>query len=114
MIDMEISEIGDGRHRVRLTGRLDSRGVDDVESRFSAAVTAGGRRSVVDLSGVEFVASMGIRMFLMSARAAAAAGARYVAFGVRPTVLEVFEYAGITGVVAVAADEAAALAQLGS
>ena len=39
--------------------------------RVATWPAATGRRSVVDLSGVEFVASMGIRMLLMAARAAA-------------------------------------------
>jgi anti-anti-sigma factor len=111
-MDLEISELGEGRYLVRLSGRLDTRGVGAVESRFNAAVTASGRSSVVDLSGVEFVASMGIRMFLIAARAAAGKGARFVMFGARDTVHEVFTHAGITGIVPVAATEAGAIAQL--
>ncbi len=48
--------------------------VDEIKTRFIAAVVPVGNNAVVDLSRVEFVASMGIRMLVSTARSLAAAG----------------------------------------
>ena len=48
--------------RVALTGRLDAASVDRIETRFVAALVPGANSAVVDLSQVDFIGSMGIRM----------------------------------------------------
>ena len=45
--------------RVKLRGRLDTPGVDRVEAKLNSAVVPEGRNTVVDLSEVSFIASMG-------------------------------------------------------
>ena len=65
---MDITE-EDGVVRVGLVGRLDTPGVDAIETRFTGAVCPRGARTVVDLSGVEFIGSLGLRMFITIARA---------------------------------------------
>ena len=77
-MELEIGDAQDGVTRVALVGRLDSAGVDRVETRFSATTAAVGRDTVVDLSRLEFIASMGIRMLIVSARALSRKGARLV------------------------------------
>jgi len=65
---MDITE-DDGVVKVGLVGRLDTPGVDAVEPRFTAAVVPRGALAVVDLSGVEFIGSLGLRMLITIARA---------------------------------------------
>ena len=50
--------------RVKLRGRLDTPGVDRIEAKFTSAVVPEGRNTVVDLSEISFIASMGLRMFI--------------------------------------------------
>ena len=55
-MDMEITFI-ENIARIRLKGRLDTPGVDQVEAKLTASVVPGGKNTVVDLSQVSFVAS---------------------------------------------------------
>lgn len=97
---------------IRLKGRLDAQGADAIGVRFTAAVAAQGRDSVIDLSEVSFVASMGLRLLISAARALALKQGRMVLCGARGMVLEVFEDAGLEQLIPLADDEEAALAQL--
>jgi anti-sigma B factor antagonist len=111
-MEMQVSEIGGNVTCVHLTGRLDAPGVDLIGARFSAAVAAMGRDAIVDLAGVSFLASMGMRLLISTARALHGKGAKLVLFGAQPLVQSVFDQAAFDQIVAIVADEGAALRQL--
>lgn len=93
---------------VRLSGRLDSPGVDRIETRFTAAVAGPGRPAAVDLSGVSFLASMGIRMLISNARALSQKGAKMALFGVPEPIMTVLEHVAIDQIIPVLGTEQAA------
>ena len=78
MAELQIIEQSETMTVVALSGELDSPGVNGVEDRFRAAICPSGRNAVVDLSGVTFLASLGMRMLIAAARTLAARGARLV------------------------------------
>ena len=108
-MEMQLSEL-DGVKKVVLTGRLDTAGVTAIESRFSAVVVQGGRNAVIDLSEVQFLASLGVRMFVTTTRALARNGGRIALSGANPTVMETIEVMDFSDLVPVVASEAEALA----
>ncbi len=70
-MEMNVRELEGGVTLVALHGRLDLQGVNAIERNFNA--TAGARNAlIVDLSGVTYIASMGMRMFLLVGKAMAA------------------------------------------
>jgi anti-anti-sigma factor len=96
--------------RVKLRGRLDTPGVDQVEAKLSSAVLNGGSRSaVVDLSEVSFIASMGLRMFISIAKALRRQNAMIVLFSPQSQVDEVFNTAMLRNILPIVADEAEAI-----
>jgi len=108
-MDLIADDMPNGATRVRLNGRLDIAGAGEIETRFSAL--AGAKRAlIVDLSGVEFIASMGIRMLLIGAKTVKAKGGRMVLLGARPDVADVLKTARIDAIVPLCADLAAAAA----
>jgi anti-sigma B factor antagonist len=107
---MDHSEI-DGVTRVALEGRLDTAGVSLIELPFSAQV-GGGKHVIVDLSGVTFLASLGVRMFISTGRVAAARGAKMVLCAPTPEVAEIIDVMGLGEVLPVVADEGAAFAHI--
>jgi anti-anti-sigma factor len=113
-MEMSVSDAGGNVLRVNLHGRLDTPGVDVVETRLTATLVPGGHSAVVDLSGVEFVGSMAIRMFLSIAKALARKGRRLVLFAPSPQVADVFAMASLGEVIPIAADAEAALANAGA
>lgn len=111
-MDMELSELGDNRVKVTLKGRLDSFGVSRIETRFLGALVPGGHSAIVDLSRTEFVASMGIRMFMTAARALHSRNARIVLYAPQDLVREVFESVSLGDVITISDSEADAMAAL--
>lgn len=97
---------------VRFAGRLDTAGVDAVETRFLAA-TGADKDLVVNLSAVPLITSMGIRMLIGAARAMSSRKHRIVLFGAPPLVAEVLETAAVDSLVAVVASADDALALVG-
>ncbi len=111
-MDIEVSQPSAGVCKVALSGRLDTPGVDQVETRFTAAATSARNDVVVDLSGVTFLASMGIRMLISAARTKQNVKRRFVLCGAQPLVREVLDHVSIDLIVPVVADEQQALAKL--
>ncbi len=108
-MDMQFSE-ADGVTKVVLDGRLDTSAVNDVELRFVAGIVPKGQSVVVDLSRVTFMASLGIRMLLSTARAVSGRGAKFVMFSPLPAVLEIIETTALSEIIPVLGSESEALA----
>ena len=111
-VGMEVSGLSDGVTRIVLSGRLDTPGVDAIETRFAAATVPGSKSAIVDLSHVDFVASMGIRMFISVARSMSHRGAKLVLYGAQDLVSEVFDTVSLSDIVPIAATEREAIAAL--
>ena len=108
-MEMQHSDIGQVR-KVVFVGRLDTQGVDRVEARFGAVIVPGAHNTVVDLSQVTFLASLGIRMLISTARSLSRKGGKIVLYGATPAVREVIETAALEEIIPVTATEAEALA----
>ena len=108
-MQMTCTDVGDDVVRLVLTGRLDSPGVDRVETRLTAAVVPRGASALIDLSEVEFAGSMAIRMFITLARALGKKGRKLVLYAPQPLVDQVFESASLRDLIPIEADADAAL-----
>jgi anti-anti-sigma factor len=111
-MQFEVSPIDATTSRVLLTGRMDSAGVDQIELRFTAAVVAAGRQVVVDMSGVEFLASMGIRLFISTARALQNKGLKIALYGASEAVQSVLDTVALDQIMPVTSSESQALEEL--
>jgi anti-anti-sigma factor len=110
-MDMEVTTLSAaGAIKVAFAGRLDTAGVDRVETRFNAAAVAGGHDALVDLGRVELITSMGIRMLITAARAMSQRHTKLVLFGAQELVREVLETAAIDTLIALVSTEAEARA----
>jgi len=61
-------DTADGVRIIRLAGRMDIAGNDEIAMRFTALTVSGGSAIVVDLSGVDFIGSLGIGTIVAAAR----------------------------------------------
>jgi anti-anti-sigma factor len=108
-------DVGDNFRRIAILGRLDIAGSDSISLKFAAFSVATGKRVLVDLSGVTFLASIGIRSIISNAKALQARGGRMVLFvGGNAPVSKTLETTGVDALIPMFADagqaEAAALA----
>jgi anti-anti-sigma factor len=111
-MDMAVTELAGNVCCVRLSGRLDAPGADQIGVRFTAAVVAPGRNAVIDLSGVSFIASLGMRLLIASARGLHTKGATLVVFGAQEGVQNALEQAALDQIIAIVDSEAHALERL--
>jgi anti-sigma B factor antagonist len=109
-MEMTVEE-RDGITRVSLSGKLDAKGADAIDTRF-IATTKGRNKVAVDLSGVDYIASIGIRILVMAGKAMARNGGKIVLVGARETVAKVITTAGLDDIVPLVADWTAAQAAL--
>ena len=102
-------DVSDSFRRIVLSGRLDSKGTDEIAVKFAALSAAAKRRVLVDLTGVSFLASIGIRAVLSNAKALQSKGGRMVLFvGGNSAVTQTLETTGIDTLVPMFADAAEA------
>lgn len=94
-MELEIAELPSGVKQLSLYGRLDIQGANAIDNRFAFAVTTSKAPVLVDLSGVEFIASIGIRLLLQNAKSLKSRGGRLALYKPQPLVAEALTTAGI-------------------
>lgn len=111
-MELRVTELDGPTTCVRLDGRLDAAGADRIGVQFTAAVATGGRPVVVDLGGVSFIASLGIRLLIATARSMASRQQPLVLFGATPLVRGVLDDVALDQIIPLVDTEAQALARL--
>jgi stage II sporulation protein AA (anti-sigma F factor antagonist) len=93
-------------------GRVDSVSSSELEKVVLSRIDGGERRLVLDLAGVEYISSAGLRVLLVAAKRLKEPPAALVLCGVGPGVRTVLELAGFLPLFAVAAGREQALARV--
>jgi anti-sigma B factor antagonist len=96
---------------VALRGELDFASGEPLSTAF-AGLSGGPRRVVVDLAGLEFVDSSGVKMLVAAARAVEDAGGTFVLAGPTATVRRVFDILHLADVLTVVETRQAALDEI--
>ncbi len=109
---LETEELDGGLLKVSLGGRMDITGTDAISLSLAGLAATDNRRVILDMSGVDFLASIGVRAILQNARAHRLRGGALVLMAPQPLVDEVLQAAGVPNVVPIVADLEAARAAL--
>ena len=109
---MDITEISRGGALViTVSGRLDSSTAGQLEAVLPARVKEQ-KAVVLSLAGVPYVSSAGLRVLLIGAKTAKAAGNKLLITGLSPAVREVFDISGFSKIFTIEADVDAGLAAI--
>jgi anti-sigma B factor antagonist len=104
-----IEDLEGGITKVVLSGRIDIAGAAQIDMPMS--IVGGTRRNVVvDLSEVEFIASLGLRSIVLSGKAVLSKKGKIVLLSPRPAVEEVITTSGVDELFKIYRDEFAAIA----
>ena len=96
---MEIAkEMTAGYCVVKLSGRLDAVTAPEAEGYLGGLVQEGQTALAVDLTGVDYVSSAGLRVFLVTAKKLKAAGGELSLAGLAGNVKEVIEISGFPSI----------------
>ena len=110
---MEIGEErAGGALVVAPTGRVDSVSSGELERHLVSRLDAGERRLVIDLTGVEYISSAGLRVLLLAAKRLKPPAGALVLCGIGPSVRTVLELAGFMSLFVVEPARAQALARI--
>lgn len=109
---LHVEELDNGLRLIALEGRLDMAGAQEIDMKFTAHAASTKTLVLVDLCQVDFVASIGLRTLLSAAKGQKSRGGKMVLFGAQPLVAQVLETAGLSAIVPVVPDRAAAIATL--
>jgi anti-sigma B factor antagonist len=93
-MQITVTDLDAATKRVTLVGKLDIVGAEAIGLPLAAA--AGSRANIiVDMAGVDFIASIGIRHLVMAAKAVARGAGKLVLLSPTPMVAEVLVVSGL-------------------
>jgi anti-sigma B factor antagonist len=112
-VSVEHEDLSEELRRIWLGGRMDMIGVGEIELPFTALAASRPISVLVDLTGVTFLASVGLRCIIQSAKALDLKGGRMALLvGENPLVRGTLETVGVGEIIPMFSDESAALQSL--
>ena len=114
-MELQYSELDHNLSIIKLIGKLDIAGVSEIETRFADYCAGDGVCIVVDLSEVDFLASIGIRLLTLTGKSVSSHGGKMALVNPLPEVEHVLDVTGIAAILPIYSDlEYAKTALLGS
>ncbi len=98
-MEMHYSELNNGIHLIKLSGTLDIIGTGAIETKFAGYCAGENPRVVVDFSDVDFLASIGIRLLMLTAKSIISRGGKMAIINPIPDVQHVLEITGIPAII---------------
>jgi anti-anti-sigma factor len=90
-LDIQIQPPGKGSQRVNLSGRLDTHTYEDLDQALVPILTPQLHSLVLDLSGLEYISSAGIRSIFKARKYLAAGGGKVLVVNPQPQIQKVFD-----------------------
>lgn len=100
-MDFTATELKNGISLLKLQGRMDSPGVTAVETKFSGYCAGEKLKVIVDISGVDFLASIGIRLLVTNAKSMLSRKGKMVLLNPAPHVMGMLEITDIPAIIPV-------------
>jgi anti-anti-sigma factor len=93
-LTMTEETLENGLRKITLVGTLDAPSTMSIENEFQSLVSQKGNQVIIDLSGVDFMSSYGLRMFLVAAKEVHTNGGALYLAGPNQKVMQVIQMAG--------------------
>jgi anti-anti-sigma factor len=110
IMELSVETLPQGIRCVHLSGRLDLKGTMEIELKFTGHVAGGKQSILIDLSKVDYLASIGIRMLLSNYKSLHSVPAKMILLSPQPAIEETLKTTGLDGTIPIARDLDAALA----
>jgi anti-sigma B factor antagonist len=98
-MELQYSELDNQIKVIKLIGSLDILGVGAIETKFAAYCSGEKAKVLVDLSQVDFLASIGIRLLTVNSKSLATRGGRMALLSPTPEVRKTLDVTGIPDVI---------------
>src|SRR5262245_47738524 len=100
-MEIQFSTMENGIRMLKLIGRLDILGTGEIETKFSGYCAGEKPLVVVDLEKVDFLASIGIRLLMLTAKSIASRGGKMVLIHPSAEVQNVLDVTGVPAIIPV-------------
>lgn len=97
---------------IALEGRLDGVTAPLLDAKIKSFFESGGPSLLFDFGQLDYLSSAGLRSILQAVKKSAAAAGRIAACGAGPSVREILEISGFSGILKLYPDRAAALREI--
>jgi len=98
-MEMQFSNLDNEIRMIKLAGKFDIVGTGEIETKFTGYCSGDKVRVIVDLSEVSFLASIGIRLLMLTAKSVNKRGGKMVILNPIPDVQHVLEVTGIPALI---------------
>jgi len=96
-MNTRIEEI-DGKYVATLKGEMDTAAAMEAEEVLKPLYKSGGKDVIIDCSGLEYIASSGLRILLSILKGAKASGSQVIMRGVNDDIMNVFKLTGFISI----------------
>ena len=100
-MEMTANELKNGITLIALQGMLDIMGVNQVETKFAGYCSGENARVLVDMSGVDYMASIGIRLLVTNAKSLRTRNGKMALLSPTTDVFNVLEMTDIPAIIPV-------------
>jgi anti-anti-sigma factor len=94
---------------VSLEGRVDTTNANEFENSMLQVMAEGYTKIVLDCSGLDYISSSGLRVFLIVQKKLTAAKGQFRLCGLQPGIVEIFDISGFTSIFSIFPDKGAAM-----
>ena len=100
-MEMKVSELKNNITLIVLRGELDITGVNAIETKFAGYCSGENTRILVDMSGVDYLASIGIRLLVTNAKSLRTRNGKMALLSPTDDVMNVLEITDIPAIIPV-------------
>jgi anti-anti-sigma factor len=90
-LSIEIAPVGNGSQRVSLAGRLDTHTYGELDQQLAPVLGSQIQSLILDLAGLDYISSAGVRSIFKARKALAARGGKVVVVNPKPQIQKVFD-----------------------
>ncbi|WP_146907148.1 STAS domain-containing protein [Arenimonas daejeonensis] len=90
-LSIEIAPASNGNQRVALAGRLDTHTYGDLDQQLAPVLGSSIQSLVLDLAGLDYISSAGVRSIFKARKALSARGGKVVVVNPKPQIQKVFD-----------------------
>jgi anti-anti-sigma factor len=105
-IGMELKVVNqeDEFYHIALAGRLDVAGEQEIRGMLLEEIVPAKKNLIVDMTGVNFLGSMGLGLLFQCAKSLATNGAKMVVVDPQPMIAQVLEGSGVSEIIPIVTD----------
>lgn len=90
---------------IQVEGRIDTTNYNEFENAVNGVLKDDVKQIYLDCSGLNYISSSGLRIFLTIQKKMMAAGGKLKLFGMQPAIQEIFDISGFSSIFAIFPDK---------